>query len=145
DPEYGYTEDVGAPRDTRRQEVRDAHIFINGLKNATLQNSGLSEEAVARMSAPRTQPAGDVTAAERVGLRMFCARGDASEENFSDNREAFIELAKEPIPTYEQVKRLVSELTGIDAIHTDMCTNTCIAYVGAFAAFEQCPFCGESR
>lgn len=144
DPEYGYTEDVGAPRDTRRQEVRDAHVFINGLKNATLQNSGLSKEAVARMSMPCTQPTGDVTAAEHVGLRMFCARGDASEENFSDNRKAFIELAKEPIPTYEQVKRLVSDLTGIDAIHTDMCTNTCIAYVGAFAAFEQCPFCGES-
>ncbi|KAL1950134.1 hypothetical protein VTO73DRAFT_5257 [Trametes versicolor] len=145
DPKYGYTEDVGAPHDSRRQEVHDVHVFINSLKTATLKNSGLSEEAIARMGAPRTDPTGNVTPAERVGLRMFCARGDALEENFSDNREAFMELAKEPIPTYEQVKRLVSDLTGIDAILMDMCMNTCVAYVGVFAAFEQCPFCGELR
>ncbi|KAH9855151.1 hypothetical protein C2E23DRAFT_883119 [Lenzites betulinus] len=144
DPEFGYTEEVGTPRESRRKEVREAHAFIRSLKSARLEDSGLSEEAIARMLAPRRDPASNVIAHEWAGLHMFCARGDASEENYADNRAAFMELTDEPIPTYEQVKRLVSDLTGIDAIHTDMCPNTCVAYVGPFAAYEQCPFCGES-
>ncbi|KAI0365276.1 hypothetical protein BV20DRAFT_902498, partial [Pilatotrama ljubarskyi] len=26
-----------------------------------------------------------------------------------------------------------------------MCVNTCLAYVGPFAVYEQCPYCGEPR
>ncbi|KAI0350660.1 hypothetical protein OH77DRAFT_1360845, partial [Trametes cingulata] len=128
------------------KEVRDAQAFIRHLKAAELEGSGLSSETLQRMREPRREPTGSVTPHQRVALRMFTARSDASEANYADNRAAFLELHPEDdIPSYEQVKRLVADITGIDAILTDMCINTCLAYVGPFAVYEQCPHCGEPR
>ncbi|CDO72198.1 hypothetical protein BN946_scf184970.g50 [Trametes cinnabarina] len=145
DPEYGSSEDVGAPQRVHRKEFRDTNAFIRCLQTATLENSGMSPQSVARVRTPRTAPV-EITPSERLGVRMFTARGDASEENYADNRAAFMEFEPEAsIPTYEQVKGLVANITGVQAIRSEMCTNTCVAYVGPFAAFQECPFCGEAR
>ncbi|CDO72543.1 hypothetical protein BN946_scf184983.g26 [Trametes cinnabarina] len=145
EPEFGQTEDVGAPQQAHRQEIREAQSFIRALHNAKLDDGGMSQDSLARMREPRCAPV-EVSSSERVGLRMFTALGDASEENYADNRAAFMEfLPDSAIPTYDQVKKLVSNITGLEAIHTDMCVNTCVAYVGPFGKYEQCPFCGLSR
>ncbi|KAJ2971704.1 hypothetical protein NUW54_g12442 [Trametes sanguinea] len=66
----------------------------------------MSEDGLARLRSPR-QARIETSAMERLALRMFTARGDASEENFADNRAAFMEfLPDAAVPTYEQVKRL---------------------------------------
>ncbi|KAI0349119.1 hypothetical protein OH77DRAFT_1507564 [Trametes cingulata] len=133
DPEYGYSEDVGVPQEARRRE------------GATLENSGLDDEAINRLRHP--PPAlTEVSPVERAALRMFLARGDASQDNYEDNRAAIMELHPEDdIPSYDQIKRRISELTGIDAIRTDMCINSCVAFTGPFANLEQCPHCRQAR
>ena len=80
---------------------------------------------------------------------MFLAHGDASEDNYSDVQADAVEyvqaipVAADPIPTYEQVKQLISKLTGITAVRTDTCTNSCVAYMGPFKKLLKCPKCGE--
>ncbi|KAI0629971.1 hypothetical protein C8Q77DRAFT_1160964 [Trametes polyzona] len=109
DPIYGYSEDVDVPRQPRRREVWEALQFIEELESATLDRSGLTSAAVARLRQPRHAVA-SMTAHERVGIRIFLARGDASEDNYRDTRAAVLELhpEDEAIPSYEGVKRLIS-------------------------------------
>ncbi|KAH7916883.1 hypothetical protein BV22DRAFT_1027281, partial [Leucogyrophana mollusca] len=48
-------------------------------------------------------------------------------------------------PSHYQVKKLITELTGIEPIICDCCINTCIGYTGPFSQLDHCPTCGEAR
>ncbi|OJT06314.1 hypothetical protein TRAPUB_2832 [Trametes pubescens] len=139
-------EEGDVPPVARLRELQIAEEFITAIRNATLNESHLSAETIDRLRAPSHKPR-TVNRLERAALRMFLARGDASEENYADNREAIVELdhANKDIPTYEQLKTLVADLTGIHALREDMCPNTCIAYTGPFADLVKCPMCSEPR
>lgn len=83
-----------------------------------------------------------------LGYRVTAlqARGDASEDNYSDNRAAFLELAPDAdIPSFHQVRKLISNLTGIHALRVDMCPNSCVAFTGPFEDLTECPRCREPR
>ncbi|KAL7278857.1 hypothetical protein ACG7TL_006688 [Trametes sanguinea] len=126
EPEHGYSEDVDVPRQARQREVREVQAFIQGLQEASLEASQLHPDTVERLRNPR-EGVPVVLPGERAGLRMFLARGDSSEANYEDNRAAMLELHPEDdIPTYDQVKDLVAGITGVHAVRTDMCVNTCI-------------------
>ncbi len=147
DPEVGRTEDQGAPREAYRREFRRGQAFVEALESAQLKNSGLDDKALARLLAPphQTPP---ISPAELAGIRMYLARGDASEANYADVRAACMDLHPEPqIPAYEAVKRQVAKVTGITPVRTDMCENSCIAYTGPFANLLACPYkgCGKPR
>ncbi|TBU29206.1 hypothetical protein BD309DRAFT_843359, partial [Dichomitus squalens] len=129
---------------------RIAQSFVDALARATLDSGGLDEETLARIRSPRTQlPSPD--RGQMAGIRMYLARGDASEDNYTDVRAAmlgYLEGSPTPgpaIPTYEQVKRLVGQVTGVTSIRTDMCPKSCIAYTGPFEALLECPHCKEPR
>ncbi|OJT12484.1 hypothetical protein TRAPUB_10961 [Trametes pubescens] len=146
-PVNGYSEDVDMPMHARHREVAEAQAFIRAMQTVTLDGSGLSGETIACLRAPPHHVA-TITDGERAALRMFLARGDASEDNYTDNRAAMTELHPEDehtVPTYEQVKRLIANVTGIDALIHDMCINSCVAFTGPFAAEPDCPTCGEPR
>ncbi|TBU61729.1 hypothetical protein BD310DRAFT_790287, partial [Dichomitus squalens] len=150
EPEVGATEDQGAPRDAHRKEFRIAQFFVDALARATLEASGLDEDTLSRIRIPRTQlPTPD--RGQMAGIRMYLARGDSSEDNYSDVRAAmmgYLEGFPTPgpaIPTYEQVKRFVGQLTGVTSVRTDMCPNSCIAYTGPFEDLLECPHCKEPR
>ncbi|PIL24852.1 hypothetical protein GSI_12738 [Ganoderma sinense ZZ0214-1] len=150
EPEVGYTEDQGARGDAHRREFYRTQAFIDTLSTATLAGSGLDDNTLARLHNGRTSIP-PMSRGQRAGVRMFLARGDASEANYADVRAAMLEYVEDipvrtdPVPTYEQVKKLIGELTGITSIQTDMCPNTCVAYTGPFSNLLACPKCGESR
>jgi hypothetical protein len=47
------------------------------------------------------------------------------------------------LSSYHQVKKLVTKLTGVEAILQDMCPKLCLAYVGPFANLDECHYCKE--
>lgn len=142
-PINGYSEDVDVPVHACRREVTEAQVFIRAMQTATLDGSGLSGETVARLRTALQQ-----SWTESAALRMFLVRGDTSEDNYADNQAAMTKLHPEDeqaVPTYEQVKRLVANITSIDALLHDMCVNSCVAFTGPFVAEQDCPTCGEPR
>ncbi|KAI0741526.1 hypothetical protein C8Q80DRAFT_1068796, partial [Daedaleopsis nitida] len=141
DPEVSYTEGQGAPSEARRKEYRQAEHSVRALKTATHENSGINDETIAWLRSP---PHSTVTptGGERAGLRMYMARGDASEDNFADDCAVFHELDPGAgIPLYYEVKKLISNLTGIHALRVNMCTNSCLAFTGPFEDLTECPQC----
>ncbi len=145
DVEEGYAEARDNPVQSNIEDIQITNDFIAGLRSATLASSGLDNDTLYRMSHPRQQlPPMD--ALQRAGTRMFLARGDSSQDNYMDNRAAMMELHPEDeIPTYWQAQKLASSYTGIDAVRTDMCVNSCVAYTGPFTEYADCPECGEPR
>ncbi len=106
----------------------------------------MSSAAIARMRNPPAHPLLPLSPLELMGLEMFLARGAASEENYSDNRRAFMRVHPEDdVPSYDRTKRLMARATGIEAIKHDMCYNTCIAYTGPFDQLTRCPICPERK
>ena len=149
EPEVGYTEEQGVPHDAHRKEFRIAQHFIDALGTATLNKSGVDADTLARLENPLMQVP-KLTRGQRAGVRMYLARGDASEDNYTDVRHAMMEYLEgdrtaDGIPTYEQVKKLVGQLTGITAVKTDMCPKSCVAYTGPFEKLLECPLCREPR
>ena len=49
------------------------------------------------------------------------------------------------IDLYYVVESKLEKITGITQISTDMCLQTCIAYMGPFAHLDTCPKCGTPR
>ncbi|KAI0707470.1 hypothetical protein C8T65DRAFT_552429, partial [Cerioporus squamosus] len=145
-PEYGYAEDQGAPQDAHRKVFRDGHDFAVLLETAELEGSALDEATIHRLQNPPHETK-HPTDHELAGFKMYMACGDASEQNYTDHRNVhlFLHPEDEDIPTYEHVKKLAVEHTGIQPIRTDMCVNTCIAFTGPYAEKEKCPFCKEDR
>ncbi|KAH9858373.1 hypothetical protein C2E23DRAFT_689380, partial [Lenzites betulinus] len=144
DPEYGRHEQTGAPPVARLEELREQQAFIEALKTATLDKSGMSKEAVARLRNPRRHLP-DLSAPEnrtlRYSLRMWLANGH-SEKSYHENRFAAMENTDGlDLPTLDAMEDLVAELTGVEPIKTDMCVNSCCAYTGPYAPLDRCPFC----
>ncbi len=49
------------------------------------------------------------------------------------------------LPSYDQMKKLLANITGVDSIVNTMCKNSCIAFTGPFADLDHCPKCNEPK
>ena len=47
--------------------------------------------------------------------------------------------------SYDQVKRRVSNLSGVITLKHDMCIDSCAAFIGPLTELANCPCCGKPR
>ena len=72
--------------------------------------------------------------------------GNPSELTYQANCKIILDRYPDcELPSYYKVKRLVSQMTGIESLVYDMCINSCVAYTSPFAGLEACPLCSEAR
>lgn len=154
DPELGRFENAGAPPDPKLRELKIAQAFINALKDASLDASGLDSTVIEVLCNPRQSTiAEDLDALDdelnlvlRLSLDIFLAVSNASQDTYTAVRTA---LAWHTPPinilSYDTIKRRVQELSGVVPLRVDMCINTCVAFTGPFEDLEICPECSESR
>lgn len=123
--------------------------FINALRNATLdgEHSSLSPSTIERIRNPvcklfdfNEDP--DL----RLGLDLFMASINSSNDSYNSTRDAILRRHPEdPIPSYDQIKRRIEEITGVGSISHPMCKNSCIAFTGPFSELVICPRCGTPK
>ena len=79
-------------------------------------------------------------------IKQFLATELASQKTYHATRENVLEHFPDcKMLSLDQVKRRVTEFSGVTPIIHDMCPNTCLAYVGPWSNLDQCPKCGEDR
>ncbi|OBZ71729.1 hypothetical protein A0H81_08962 [Grifola frondosa] len=128
------------------EDIKTAIEFIKLLRTATLQESGLEPEDLERLCNPPQEPLEIDDPDLLLSLELFLAVSNASRETYNSVRDAIIRrYPTSNIRTYYQVKTKVAELSGVIPLVNDMCTNSCVAFTGAFAALESCPVCDASR
>ena len=94
---------------------------------------------------PTTIPDINATPGLRLGIDIFLALTNAAQETYTSIRKAILKsYPNDEIPSYDQIKQHIAEMTGVFAIVNDMCINSCLAYTGPYEGKDACPECGES-
>ena len=82
----------------------------------------------------------------RLSIDVFMSTLNASQDTYMAVRQSIMRRYPDSqILSYDQVKRRISELSGVVSISHDMCLDSCLAYIGPWANLEQCPVCGKER
>jgi hypothetical protein len=130
----------------RLKDMKLAMEFIQALQEASLDDSKLDKDIIERLRNPPTYPADVGNLDLQLGLRLFLAMVNSSQETYASSREAImIRHPDDQVPSFDQIKRSIADITGVVPIIEHMCPNSCLAYTGPFASVDICPECGERR
>jgi hypothetical protein len=132
--------------DIHLRHLRIAREFIDALKDASLEKDGLEPEILERLRNPPTQPLVLDDLDVRLSIETYFATFRSAQRTYREVREAFLQRYPDSkMLSYEQVEKLLAELTGIYPVEHHMCPNACAAFTGPWAALTKCPECQEER
>ena len=127
--------------------LKTAVDFIKGLQNPTLDDPtlGMSTEAVECLRNPTCeQPSLALNDDTWLAINLFL--GNPLELTYETNRTSILHHYPDcNLLTYYKIKSLVSQMTGIESLVHDICTNLCVTYTGPFVELDTCPVCSETR
>ncbi|THG96098.1 hypothetical protein EW026_g5670 [Hermanssonia centrifuga] len=152
DESDGEPEDLGDNQEelphVHIEELWTTYAFIEGLRNATLENSGLPEATIARLRNPPEEALELEDCTVFLSIEIFLGLDNASEDHHDRVRDAIARHSPEiQMLSLDQVKRRVEQISGLHPVYDDMCIDSCIAYTGPFADLDHCPMrgCGKPR
>ncbi|KAF8803010.1 hypothetical protein BYT27DRAFT_7226199 [Phlegmacium glaucopus] len=123
--------------------------FIKAIASASLddEHSGLNSITLERIRNPPTSiPSITDNPEMRLGLDIFLAITNAAQGTYTSVRNAILRrYPEDEIPSYEQVKQYISDVTGVFSVGHDMCINSCLAFTGPYKDLDVCPECAELR
>ncbi|EJD34828.1 hypothetical protein AURDEDRAFT_27459, partial [Auricularia subglabra TFB-10046 SS5] len=135
--------------------IRDFEMtqqFCRLLRDASHETGPLTEEQLSDLQNPSHEPI-DLDSHEHRALR-HCIRAFLSHRNGSD--KSYTEFVQSSRATYpedadlylslDQLKRRIAKISGVYAVTTEMCVNSCLAYTwGPFASLQECIYCKRPR
>ena len=125
--------------------MRRSVEFIQGLRDANLDNDSLPNDVRERLQSPISEPL-LISKELRLCLDLYLATTNGSQASYRDVCVAIKRFSPDAdLLSHEQFKRKLTELTGIVPIMSDMCYNSCVAYTGPFADLQTCPICSTAR
>ena len=134
---------------TQLEDLLTTVKFIQALQSASHDDvhCKMEQSAIERLRNPPTTPF-DVTLLPdlRLGIDLFLANMNSSVDSFNANRNAILRRHPEDnVPSYSQMIRHISEITGVSSVVHAMCKNSCLAFTGPFANLDRCSVCNEPK
>ena len=132
----------------RLKDIKIAMEFVRFLEVASLDSphSCLDEATTNRLRNPPRAPANLRDPDLRLGLDLFLANINSSQKAYSASRDAILRRhPDDEVPSYEQMRCRIAEISGVVPIVDHMCINSCLAFTGPFQEIDICPECGEPR
>ncbi|KAG1762859.1 hypothetical protein EDD22DRAFT_1050425, partial [Suillus occidentalis] len=126
----------------RLDDIKDAMIFIEALRSATLDNGLISfdPDALERLRNPPQEVLSIDDPDVLLSLKLFLA--DTTEAAYNSIRNAIMDrFPNSEVLSYYQVRRRVALLSGIQPIVHDMCIDSCVAFCGPWQHHDKCPKC----
>lgn len=115
----------------RLDDIKDAMVFIEALRSATLDDGVISFDPDA-LECLRNPPQEILIIDDPdvlLSLKLFLA--DTTEAAYNSIRNAIMEhFPDSEVLSYYQVRRRVALLSGIQPIVHDMCIDSCVAFCG---------------
>jgi hypothetical protein len=147
DPHKRALEDLA--KQARLSHLKIAMEFAQAIESASLDDefSKLDPRTLERLqNPPTTVPDIDAIPGLHLGIDIFLALTNAAQETYTSIRKAILKShPNDDIPTYDQIKQHIAEITGVFAIVNDMCINSCLAFTCSYQGMDTCPECGEGR
>ena len=124
--------------------------FIELARQATLETqfTAAELESLRNPQPYQTSPSDDKDLRFSIDFYISTLDHSQSQRAYAKNRKIVQRRYPESdILSYDQVKRRVSDLSGIVTWKHDMCVRSCVGFTGPFAALDACPHpeCGELR
>ena len=148
DPEETHpSEEDGGPGVTL-EHMKLNRQFLQMIQEATLETQFTSAD-LALLRNPHElgfSPSDDLDL--RLSIKFFISTLDhlTSQRGYVSAREDILERYPDSqMLSYDQVKRRVSNLSGVLTWKHDMCIDSCAAFTGPFAHLEECPICQQPR
>jgi hypothetical protein len=127
-------------------ELKSSLDFIHALQNASLDDGGLSEEALRRLRNPPQHILEIDDPVELLSLRHFLGTSNASQHTYANVQKVHNDtFPEQPMLSYAQVRNKLEEWTGVESIINDMCPESCVAFTGPYSALDTCPRCQSAR
>lgn len=130
------------------QDIKTTMEFIRALEEASLDgpHSHLDEATIMRLRNPPMTPANVSDPDLRLGLDLFLATVNSSQNTYSAAWDAILRChPDDKVPSYDQIKCRIAEISGVVPIVDHMCLNSCVSFMGPFAELDSCLHCGESH
>ncbi|KJA16114.1 hypothetical protein HYPSUDRAFT_148287, partial [Hypholoma sublateritium FD-334 SS-4] len=126
-------------------DLQVAVNFIKALQTASLDDkyNNMDSQALNRLRNPPTEKFDIENRPDlRLGLDTFSVSMKSSVDTYVTMREAILRRHPEDqIPSYDQMKRVITEITGVSSVVHPMCRNSCLAFTGPFSDLDKCPKC----
>ncbi|KAL0057164.1 hypothetical protein AAF712_016206, partial [Marasmius tenuissimus] len=81
---------------------------------------------------------------------MYLSHSDTSIKKYNDSIQAIqdkypAQSKNEILLSFYCINKLVCNITGVEAVETDMCLSTCIGYSGPYELLKECLFCAAPQ
>ena len=134
---------------TQLDDLRVAVDFIKALKAASLDDkyNNMDPKWLHRLRNPPNESFNIENYPDlRLALDTFLVSMKSSVNTYVTMREAILRRHPEDqIPSYNQIKRAITEITGVASVAHPMCKNSCLAFTGPFSDLDKCPRCQEPK
>ena len=133
--------------EAKLDSMKTAMSFIEAIKTASLYDewSKLDQDTLYKLRNPPTTPVNiNDNPSWHLGLDLYLSVSNVAQETYTSVRKAILRrYPDDEIPSYNEIKSYVAELSGVHSIEHDMCINSCLAYTGPYKDLQTCPECGE--
>ena len=130
--------------------MKTAMAFIQALRTASFDDewTSLDPDTLDRLRNPPTVMPININdnPSWRLGLDLYLSVTNAAQETYTSVRKAILRrYPNDEVPSYDQMKRYVAELSGVYSMEDDMCINSCLAFTCPYKDLQTCPECNEPR
>ena len=134
---------------TQLEDLRVTVQFIEALQSATFDDkyNNMDSKWLHRLRNPPTQIFDIEKHPDlRLALETFLVSTKSSVDTYITMHEAILRRhPSDQIPSYDQIKRRITEITGVTSVVHPMCKNSCLAFTGPFSDLVTCPKCGAPK
>src|ERR1700733_5516427 len=123
--------------------MKTDHQFIEMAKTATLASQFDPSQLLAfrNPQEDRFFPSDDPDLHLSIDFYISSLDHAQSQKAYAKSRSNILKhFPTSSMLSYDQVKRRVSDLSGIVTWKHDMCFNTCVGFTGPFAQLTDCPY-----
>jgi hypothetical protein len=140
------TDDFPDLPEPKLEQLRTAWEFVKELREASHENSGLSDEFREHLLNPLQETFQIDDPNHRLSLEIFLATTNASRKSYDLICQA-VQLRNpgNRLLSYYQISRKVADWTGIQLVRDDMCVGGCLGFTGPFKDHLTCATCGADR
>ncbi|KAG2076100.1 hypothetical protein BDR04DRAFT_1133197 [Suillus decipiens] len=133
-------------------KIQETFEFILALKNASLEDpvAKMNDEALERLRNPPKVPLEINNPGIRHSISMYLALEHGSQDAYNRVRRSTMRnfagaAAVDDIPSFYHVEKLISTHTGVKSLEHDMCSQSCLAFMGPYSALDCCLICDTSH
>lgn len=134
---------------THLDDLLNSIQFIQALQSASHDNihCKMEKSTIQRLRNPPTTPLDVASLPDlHLSIDLFLANMNSSINSFNANRNVILWWhLEDKVPSYAQMKRLISEITGVNSVVHPMCKNSCLAFTGPFTNLNRCLICSELK